>query len=244
MPNRIEKTLFVDDTTKQDHIYRITHEIDGMATSNPSMQAAYWRALWAYKKVIGGTDAENAESKRILEALLAGKPLHPIDITKERDWEVVSKGIGKIVKRCISYPSLTITINKLSEFLDISNKITIWDTAYAEGSDMLFPRKSKTFPFMLNVAHEKFPILFPYIPPVTPYRVMYSDFISQNGYRYVRIPYILTPSGDKVDVFRYFKVYGIYTDDPWDEITLQEFCKLTDSDWASRHKETNESDKT
>lgn len=240
--NRIN--LFTDEQRKQDHVYRITHEIDDMANSKPEMQAAYWRALWAYRKVIGGTDEENAESKRILELLLNGRPLHAIDIANERDWEVIRRSPQStyIVKQCKSYPSLTYTINKLKEFFDIDNRIRIWDTDYAEGFDMLFPKKSKTFPFMLNVAHEKFPITFPYTPPLTPYRIMYSDFISKNGYRYVRIPYAITPEGDKVDVFRYFKIYGIYTDDDWEEISLQEFCKISDADFAERTKEKSDED--
>lgn len=170
-------------------------------------------------------------TKHILNRLIDGKPLTPIEDTDDiwdnrgdfgREDGVTSyhcKRMSSLFKDV--YPDGSV------KYDDVDRAVMIemgTDTSWHNG-------------LVSRMVDELYPIKMPYMPADDPYKVYCNECLSDpaNGdYDTIAVLYIIKPDGARIDVNRYFKegstVYGC-----WDEIPLGEYLERQNMD-AERRK--------
>lgn len=158
-------------------------------------------------------------TKHILNRLIDGKPLTPIEDVPEV-WMDVGSRYGDCTRyQCLRMSSLfkdinpdgTVTysdVNRFVKVININNSNSIWHSGLVD-----------------RIAGELFPITMPYMPTDKPYKVYCKDILTdpKNGdFDTVALFYIDTPEGERVQVNRYFKE-GSENDEPWTEIPVEEW---------------------
>lgn len=185
--------------------------------------ACYESALKAFNSLMedGHSGFSIMLTKSILNRLIDGKPLIPIedtdDIWENRgSWDENDERTHYQCKRMSSlfkhvYPDGTVkyTDNNRAVGVDMINYI-----AYRNG-------------LTSQIVEELFPLTMPYMPEDNPFRVFCEDFLTdpKNGdYDTVGVFYIIKPDGKRVDVNRFFKeggnLYGGF-----EEITENEYIE-------------------
>lgn len=162
--------------------------------------ACYSGALEAFEVLCnqGHSGMSIGFTKQILNRLIDGKPLTPIEDTEDV-WNLTHRE-GKIKHyQCSRMSSL---------FKDVSEdgKITYSDVNRVCGVDC---NSGATYHSGLvsRVVNEMYPIQMPYIPK-SPYRVFCEDFLTdkKNGdFDTVGIFYLIDPDGERVEINRFFK---------------------------------------
>lgn len=146
-------------------------------------------------------------TKAILNRLIDGKPLTPIEDTPD-----VWNEVGDNQYQCKRMSSLfkdvsgeEITYNDVNRFICIGED----GISYHSG-------------LVSRVMREKYPVTMPYYPPDKPYVVRCEDFLvdPKNGdFDTVGIYYMKTPEGDIVHINRYFTeggdLYGCWKEISW-----------------------------
>lgn len=181
--------------------------------------ACYESALKAYKSLVedGHSGFSIGLTKQILNRLIDGKPLTPIEDTDDiwSDISDVSRLNGEAVnyqcKRMSSlfkyvYADGTVKYKDINRYycIDINNT----EVTYRSG-------------LVQRIIDEMFPITMPYFPG-EPIKVYCEDFLTdrKNGdFDTVGIFYAIKPNGEKIEINRFFK----NSEDGWDEIDEVEY---------------------
>lgn len=178
--------------------------------------ACYESALKAFNSLMedGHSGFSIGLTKQILNRLIDGKPLVPIedtdDVWNDRDsWgdddgvkHYQCKRMGSLFKDVYPDGSVRYTDDNRVVMIEMSS-----DTSWHNG-------------LTSEIVEELFPLTLPYMPADEPYRVYCEECLTdpKNGdYDTIAVYYIVKPDGERVEVNRYFKegnsVYGC-----WDEI--------------------------
>lgn len=194
--------------------------------------ACYESALKAFNSLMedGHSGFSIGLTKQILNRLIDGKPLVPIedtdDVWSERRWSSVKKAKTYQCKRMSAlfkdvYPDGTI------KYTDVDRVI---------GVNLDNPNVGWHSRITRDIVEELFPLTMPYMPADKPYKVYCEECLAdlKNGdYDTLAVYYIWKPDGEKVEVNRYFKdggtVYGC-----WDEISQDEFEERKEMDRKRR----------
>lgn len=182
--------------------------------------ACYESALKAYKSLMGDGHSgfSIGISKHILNRLIDGKPLTPIEDTDDV-WSDISDISGlkgeEINYQCKRMSSLfkyvyadgTVKYKNIDSFycIDINNRST-----YHSG-------------LVQRLMDEMFPISMPYMPE-EPIKVYCEDILTdkKNGdFDTVGVFYAIKPSGEKIEINRFFKE----SEDDWKEIDEAEYIE-------------------
>lgn len=194
--------------------------------------ACYESALKAFNSLMedGHSGFSIGLTKHILNRLIDGKPLVPIEDTDDvwddrgswgdddRVKHYQCKRMSSLFKDVYTDGNVRYTDNNRTVMIEMAS-----DTSWNNG-------------LTSKIVEELFPLTLPYMPADKPYEVYCEECLSnpKNGdYDTLAVYYILTPDGEKVDVNRYFKeggtVYGC-----WDEISQEEYEKRKEMDCKRR----------
>lgn len=200
--------------------------------------ACYESALKAFESLMedGHSGFSIMLTKNILNRLIDGKPLTPIEDTDE-EWEEIfvssSREEGKKEYQCKRMSSLFKTVNADGsvEYSDV-NRIVC--------EDKHDPDNTYFNGFVRGIIEKMFPIAMPYCPGSKPIRVICEELLTdeKNGdYDGLGIIYILKPSADgrgtdSILINRYFKENGR----GWDEIGYDEWAKRREMDKARQER--------
>lgn len=180
--------------------------------------ACYESALKAFDSLLedGHSGFSIGLTKQILNRLIDGKPLVPIEDTDD-SWEYVGEFDDRSKRyQCKRMSSLFKTVypDGKIEYSDSNRTVMI----------ELYSNTTWHSGFINSIVGELFPLTMPYMPADNPYKVFCEEFLTdpKNGdYDTIGVFYILKPDGEKHVVNRYFKEgngrYG------WDEISQEEF---------------------
>ncbi len=183
--------------------------------------ACYESALKAYKSLIrdGHSGFSIGMTKHILNRLIDGKPLTPIEDTPDIWNDIIDRNDeeGYICFQCKRMSSLFkyVYADGTVEYKDINRyycvNINNTEVTYYSG-------------LVQRIIDEMFPITMPYFPG-KPIKVYCEDFLTdrKNGdFDTVGIFYAIKPDGEKIEINRFFKE----SEDGWkeiDETVIQEY---------------------
>ena len=181
--------------------------------------ACYESALKAFNSLLedGHSGFSIGLTKQILNRLIDGKPLTPIedtdDIWEECGWRDQEE--AKIY-HCLRMPSLFKDVypDGSVKYSD-NNRIVMVEI----GSETCWHSG-----FINRIVEEIFPLTMPYMPSDKPYKVYCEECLTdpKNGdYDTIAVYYILKPDGEKHIINRYFKEGNMFYG--WDEISKEEF---------------------
>ena len=191
--------------------------------------ACYESALRAFESLCGDGHSGMSISitKNILNRLIDGKPLTPIEDTEDL-WEYrwTRESTGEDVYQCNRMGSLFKHIAK-------NGKVTYSDTnsCYCTYEDN--PTVSWSNGFVRNIYDEMFPITMPYMPSNKSDVIVCNELLTDpnNGdFDTIAILYIKRANGERVEVNRFFKESG-YT---FEEISKEEYAEREAMDRARK----------
>ena len=177
--------------------------------------ACYDSALKAFESLCG--DGHSGFSigitKGILNRLIDGKPLTPIEDTEDV-WNVVDRRDGKVMYQCKRMSSLFKTVYEDGKVTYSDNDSCVCvdcETGATYGSGLV-----------RRIYEEMYPVTLPYMPPTYPDKVYCTDLLTdrKNGdFDTVGIFHIVKPNGEKIEVNRFFKE----AENGWEEIRIEEY---------------------
>lgn len=180
--------------------------------------ACYESALKAFESLMadGHSGFSISMTKHILNRLIDGKPLTPIEDTED-NWNEVTLCRDEYTSyQCKRMSSLFKDVYK-----DGTVKYTDINRYYCVGNNENYTYRSG---LVRKIINEMFPITMPYYPTTTPYKTYCEDFLTntENGdFDTMGILYVVKPDGEKVDINRFFK--GDKDDKDWVEITKEQY---------------------
>lgn len=185
--------------------------------------ACYESALKAFNSLMedGHSGFSIGMTKQILNRLIDGRPLTPIEDTDDV-WNHIHDNKDDSSKnyQCKRMSSLfkDVYSDGTVKYSDVNRVRAV----YVDDPDICWSNG-----FITKIVQEMFPIKFPYMPESKPYTAVCEEVLTdpKNGdYDTIGILYIKKPDGDDVQVNRYFKegksLYGC-----WDEISFEEYEK-------------------
>ena len=182
--------------------------------------SCYDSALKAFKSLMsdGHSGFSIGLTKHILNRLIDGKPLTPIEDTDDIWNDIIDRNDeeGYICFQCRRMSSLfkyvyadgTVEYKDLNRYYCVNINNT--EVTYHSG-------------LVQRIIDEMFPITMPYFPG-KPIKVYCEDFLTdrKNGdFDTVGIFYAIKPNGEKIEINRFFKE----SKDGWDEIDEDEYNK-------------------
>ena len=180
--------------------------------------ACYESAYKAFQSLMadGHSGMSIGLTKNILNRLIDGKPLTPIEDIPEVWSEVVYRNRGMRSYQCLRLSSL---------FKDVCADGTV--EYHDIGRCHCVNRDDPDAPswyngFVCRLIHEKYPITMPYFPASKPMVVFCSEGLSdpKNGdFDTIGIWYVLKPDGEKDPIERFFKE----APGGWEEISEAEY---------------------
>ena len=187
--------------------------------------ACYESALKAFKSLLedGHSGFSIGLTKNILNRLIDGKPLTPIEDTDDVWDDRLDMQRDYTSYQCKRMSSL---------FKDVYNdgRIEYHDNDRVVGFDIGNP---DSYPYYngLNrhIVNEMYPITMPYIPFDKPFEVYNESFLVDKGngdFDTKGILYLIKPDGEKVDINRYFRLPKLKEKDTycgWVEISKEEY---------------------
>lgn len=194
--------------------------------------ACYESALKAFKSLMG--DGHSGFSigmtKHILNRLIDGKPLTPIEDTEDvwNDVTYKNEKEGYREYQCKRMSSLFKTV-----YSDGTVKYSDVDSYYC--ININDPNVSYRNGLVGRIIDEMFPITMPYFPG-KPMKVVCEELLTdrKNGdFDTIGILYVIKPNAEKISIERYFKE----SENGWDEITLDEFGERKKMDRERRRQE-------
>lgn len=196
--------------------------------------ACYESALKAFNSLMedGHSGFTIGLTKHILNRLIDGKPLVPIedtdDVWNEVGWSSDDKTTHYQCKR----------MRGLFKDVCTDGTIKYTDNNRVMGVNLGNPDVGWHSRITRDIVEELFPLTMPYMPADKPYKVFCEECLTdpKNGdLDTLAVYYILKPDGEKVTVNRYFKegdtVYG-----GWDEISLEEYKERKEMDRKRREE--------
>ncbi len=180
--------------------------------------ACYESALKAYKSLMsdGHSGFSIGMTKHILNRLIDGKPLTPIEDTEDVWNDIIDRNDeeGYICFQCRRMSSLFkyVYADGTVEYKDVNRYycVNINNTEVAYYSGMV-----TSILLVQRIIDEMFPITMPYFPG-KPIKVYCEDFLTD---RKIGIFYAIKPDGGKIEINRFFKE----SEDGWDEIDEVEY---------------------
>lgn len=194
----------------------------------------YESALKAFNSLMedGHSGFSIGLTKHILNRLIDGKPLVPIedtdDVWNECEWSSVETAKTYHCKRMSSL------------FKDVyqDGSVKYSDINRVVGINLDNPNVDWSSRITRDIVEELFPLTMPYMPADKPYKVFCEECLTdpKNGdFDTIAVYYILKPDGEKIEVNRYFKeggnLYGC-----WDEISLEEYKERKEMDMKRREE--------
>lgn len=156
-------------------------------------------------------------TKQILNRLIDGKPLTPIEDTDDI-WNELSRFCDGNDK----YTSYQCTrMSSLFKYVYSDGTVKYKDIDSCYKIDINNPQATYHSGLVQRIIDEMFPITMPYFPG-NPIKVYCEDFLTdrKNGdFDTVGIFYAIKPDGEKVEINRFFKE----SEDGWDEIDEVEY---------------------
>ena len=169
--------------------------------------ACYESALKAYRSLLEDNHSGMSINftKQILNRMIDGKPLSPIDDTDDI-WYERGHRTNVDKKHFITYQCKRMS----SLFKDVydNGNIVYTDIDRVIVSNTASPTVYYKSGFIRNIIDEMFPISMPYIPYDEPFKVMREEFLfdeSGGDYDTFHLLYVITPNGDKKIINRFFK---------------------------------------
>ena len=153
-------------------------------------------------------------TKGILDALIDGRPLTPIE-DEDDVWNFSWDMDGKKCYQCKRMSSLFKTV-------DENGNVSFSDNNYVVCVSLEDPRITYHSSLVSNLIHVMYPITMPYSPTVRPYVAKCQDILSdpENGdFDTVALLELTTPSMETIEMNRYFKE----SDNGWEEIDACEW---------------------
>ena len=187
--------------------------------------ACYESALKAFKSLTedGHSGFSIGITKNILNRLIDGKPLTPIEDTDDVwDRERLDVHDGHTSYQCTRMSSLFKDVydDGHIEYEDV-NRVIAYDIA------------SPDIPYHTGLAdnfiNEMYPVTMPYIPYDKPFKMYFETFLTDKkhgDYDTKAILYLTKPDGEKVEINRYFREpesEGEPTYHGWVEISKEEY---------------------
>lgn len=182
--------------------------------------ACYESALKAFKSLMG--DGHSGFSigmtKHILNRLIDGKPLTPIQDTEDV-WNDISDMSGlhgeEVIYQCKR-------MSALFKYVYADGTVKYRDIDRCYGIDVNNPDNTFSTGLVTKIIDEMFPITMPYHPAGKPIAVYCEDFLTdkKNGDFDTRgIFYAIEPDGEQIEINRFFKESKA----GWDEINEAEY---------------------
>lgn len=194
-----------------------------MANSETDMEwdygvACYKSALKAFHSLMndGHSGFSIGITKNILNRLIDGKPLTPIEDTDDIWYYAADRthNGGYYSYQCKRMSSLFKHV-----YLDGTIKYQDIDNYYCVDVDTNISYHSNLVSRIIN---ELYPITMPYTPSSNPIKVYCEEFLTDRrfgDFDTVGILYLINSDGEKVDIERFF----VETENGWDEITRIEY---------------------
>ena len=179
--------------------------------------ACFESALKAYKSLMEDEHSGFSISvtKAILNRLIDGKPLTPIEDTPEVWNEVYGRGTKEYQCKRMSSLFKTVYSNGTIKYSDNDRVICF---------NVDNPTVSFTTKIARDVIDNMFPITMPYAPRTNRYKVFMEDFLTdpKNGdYDTQAVLYAIDPDGNRIEINRYFgEVNGVFA-----EITAEKYAE-------------------
>lgn len=195
-------------------------------------KGCYDSALKAFASICedGHSGLSFSLTRRILDRLLSGRPLTPVE-DKPEEWNESWKSNDGIKH----YQHKRLSSLFKDEFQD--GKVEYTDTSAYECVD-----EDSGIPYHGGgsdiIIRDFFTVKFPYSPPVRKYRLVTRDYLTdrKNGDFDTKIyKKIIDPDGTIIPVYRFFK----YTKNGQEEIDWNEFLERTDQHNKREEKERN-----
>ncbi len=184
--------------------------------------SCYDSALKAFKSLMsdGHSGFSIGLTKHILNRLIDGKPLTPIEDTPDI-WNDISEYLPEEGRRSYQCKRMS----SLFKYVYDDGRIEYKDVNFFYCIDTIngFTYHSS---LVQRVMDEMFPISMPYMP-TEPIKVYCSDLLTdrKNGdFDTVAILHAIKPDGDRIDINRFFKENG----NDWVEITIEEYEQRKD----------------
>ena len=179
--------------------------------------ACYDSAYKAFKSLLkdGHTGMSIGFTKNILNRLIDGKPLTPIEDTDDAWSDCVDERDEYTSYQCKRQSSLfkNVYADGSVNYLDVGRCFCIdvddLDNPYTTG-------------IVLDIIHEMFPITMPYSPPSARIRVCCETFLTDaanGGYDTRGVLFAIMPDGERVEINRFFDGSG----GGWKEISKSEY---------------------
>ena len=182
--------------------------------------ACYESALKAYKSLMG--DGHSGFSigmtKHILNRLIDGKPLTPIEDTEDVWNDIIDRNDEE---GYICFQSRR--MSSLFKYVYDDGTVKYKDIDRCYGVDINNPNYTFSTGLVTKIIDEMFPITMPYNPGKA-IAVYCEDFLTdkKNGDFDTRgVFYAVKPDGEKIEINRFFKE----SEDGWDEIDEDEYNK-------------------
>lgn len=165
--------------------------------------ACYESALKAFSSLMedGHSGYSIGITKHILNRLIDGKPLTPIEDT-EGVWNDHT---------CEEFNYKSYQCNRMSAlFKDVYDDGTVKysDVNRVECYNINDPNVCWCNGFIRNLIDDMFPITMPYNPPSNPFKVYICELLTDRKYGdfdTMVVLYVVKPDGERVDINRYFK---------------------------------------
>lgn len=177
--------------------------------------ACYDSALKAFESLTqdGHSGFSIGLTKNILNRLIDGKPLIPIEDTDDV-WNLITDNEGQTQYQCSRMSSLF-------KYVEADGTIKYRDINISYCID-IHTRLTYNLSLVQNTIDDMYPITMPYMPSDKPIQVYCEDLLTdpRNGdFDTVGILYLVTPDGTKIILNRYFKEDG----EGWTEIDVKEY---------------------
>lgn len=181
--------------------------------------ACYESALKAFESLCG--DGHSGYSicvtKNILNRLIDGKPLTPIEDTDDI-WD----GCGQYEDGDLKKHFQCKRMSSLFKDINEDETVSYSDVGRYVCVNINNPDDAYTGSLGSRIMNEMFPVTLPYMPATKRYEIYCEEFLTdkKNGdFDTVGVFYIIKPDGEKVEVNRFFKD----AEKRYDEITREEF---------------------
>lgn len=194
----------------------------------------YASALRAFESLAkdGHSGMSIGFTKQILNRLIDGKPLTPIEDTEDMWSECWKKGDNSVTYQCKRMGSLFKEV-----YEDGTVKYQDTERAYCINiSESDAPYYNG---FIMGIYNELFPIAMPYMPEDGHDVIICDELLTdpENGdYDTKAILYVIRTNGERIDINRYFKE----TDEGFEEISEEEYREREKMDEERRKQAGNE----
>lgn len=183
--------------------------------------ACYASAYKAFKSLMedGHSGFSIGLTKTILNRLIDGKPLTPIEDTPDVWGDCIDRGKDFVSYQCSRMSALFKYV-----YDDGTVKYKDIDSNYAVNVDSDVSYHSG---LVQRIMDELYPVTMPYCPPNKPTKFVCEEFLTdrKNGdFDTVGVLYCVRPDGEKVEINRFFQE----AEHGWDEIDETEYNKRKD----------------